>query len=85
MTTISTEVSDEMIRAIEAYIQSQPDSPTFPAVIETALHNFLTLQGHFLSTQKRLRITPAEQGSGYGNTSIEHDQVLANFDMENPV
>lgn len=43
MTTISTEVSDEMLQAIEAYIQNQPNAPTFPSVVETALHSFLTL------------------------------------------
>ena len=84
MTTISTEVSDEMLQAIESYIQNQPDALTFPAVVETALHSFLTLQGYFPSSKKRLRITPAEQGSGYTNTSIEHDRVMANLDVENP-
>ena len=77
MTTISTEASDELLQAIESYIQNQPDASTFPAVVETALHSFLTMQGYFPSSKKRLRITPAEQGSGYRNTSIEHNRVMA--------
>ena len=49
MTTISTEVSDEILQAIESYIQSQSDTPTFPAVVQTALHSFLTVQGYLSS------------------------------------
>lgn len=69
--------------AIESYIQSQHDSPTFLAVIETALHSFLTLQDYLPSSQKLLRITPAEQGNGYSSTSIEHGRVMENLDLEN--
>jgi hypothetical protein len=37
----------------------------------------------FRFKKKRLTITPAECGSGYGNTSVEHDLILAQIDREN--
>jgi hypothetical protein len=83
MTTISAELPDELIQAIETYIHNQPDSPTLPAVVQTALQSFLTTQGYLPLPTKRLHITPASEGSGYANTAIEHDDVLANFTLEN--
>ncbi len=38
---------------------------------------------NFRFSKKRLIITPAECGSGYTNTSIEHDFVLSQTDREN--
>jgi hypothetical protein len=78
MTTISAELPDEFIQAIEDYIHNQPDAPTVPAVVQIALKAFLTAQGYVLTVPpKQLTITPASQGSGYANTAIDHDLVLA--------
>jgi hypothetical protein len=82
MTTINADLPDEIIEAIESYIQNQPDSPTLPTVVQAALQSFLTTQGYLPTAPKRLRITPASQGSGYRDTSIEHDRVLANLTLE---
>lgn len=84
MTTISTELPDELIEAIESYIHNQPDSPSIHAVVQIAVQTFLIAQGYLPAPKKRLRITPAAQGSGYSNTAIEHDRVLANLEPENP-
>jgi hypothetical protein len=65
MTTISVELPDELIQAIETYIHNQPDSLTMPVVIQTALRSFLMTQGYLPLPTKRLRITPASEGSGY--------------------
>lgn len=85
MTTISTELPDEVIQAIEDYIHNQPNAPTVPAVVQMALQTFLTAQGYLVTPpRKRLCITPASQGSGYTNTALDHDRVLANLDPEIP-
>lgn len=85
MTTITTELSDELLQAITAYIEQQPDCPSVPSVIQTALQTFLAAQGYLPTSPKRLQITPANQGSGYSSTSIEHDRVLAGLDLEPPI
>lgn len=79
---LNTELPDHLAQAIAEYIQDQPGPTDLPDVLQTALENFLTERGYLYQPKKRLRITPAEQVSGYHNTSIEHDQVFANFDQE---
>lgn len=82
---LNTELPDHLAQAIADYIQDQTDPTDLPNVLQTALENFLTERGYLSQPKKCLRITPAEQGSGYHNTSIEHDQVLANLDQEHLV
>jgi hypothetical protein len=79
---LSTELPDRIVQAIAEYIQDQPTPTDFPEVLQTALETFLSERGYLSSSKKRLHITPAEQGSGYRNTAIEHDQVLANLAQE---
>jgi hypothetical protein len=75
---LNTELPDPLVQAIARYIQDQPTPTDYPAVLQIALETFLCERGYLSQPQKRLRITPAEQGSGYSNTAINHDQVLAN-------
>ncbi len=84
MTKITTELSDDLLQALRSYIHDQPDSPSVPAVVQIALQNFLSAVGYLPSPKKRLKITPADRGSGNTNTSIEHDLVLSELDRENP-
>ena len=84
MTTISTELPDELILAIESYIRNQPDTPMLSTVVQLALQTFLTAQGYLPDSPKRLHIPPASQGSSYTNIALEHDRVLANLDPEHP-
>ncbi|NJM64781.1 MAG: hypothetical protein HC772_00205 [Leptolyngbyaceae cyanobacterium CRU_2_3] len=79
---LNTELPDDIAQAIADYIQDQPTPTDIPNVLQTALQTFLAERG-YLGSQKRLRITPATQGSGYSDTSINHDQVLSNFE-QNP-
>ncbi|MBW4580861.1 MAG: hypothetical protein KME42_14945 [Tildeniella nuda ZEHNDER 1965/U140] len=79
---LSTELPDRLAQAIADYIQDQPHPTNIPDVLQTALETFLSERGYLSQSRKRLHITPAEHGSGYRNTSIEHDQVLANIDQE---
>jgi hypothetical protein len=78
-------LTDELERAVEAYIEAQPAPPTLTAVVQAALRDFLTAQSPS-ARGKRLQITPAETGSGYTNTSRDHDRVLAEIlEAENAV
>ncbi len=64
----------------EALVQVQLQTGQFQTaeeVIQAALQLLATQ-----TSTKRLRITPAPQGSGYTDTSINHDRVLANLDAE---
>lgn len=79
---LSAELPDHLAQAIADYIEDQPQPTDYPDVLQTALETFLAERGYLPQPQKRLRITPAEQGSGYLTTSIEHDRVLANLDRE---
>jgi hypothetical protein len=77
---LNTELPDDLAQAIADYIQDQPTPIDIHNVLQTALQIFLIEHG-YLKSQKRLHITPASQGSGYSDTSIHHDQVLANFEQ----
>lgn len=81
---LSTDLPDHLAQAIAQSIQDQPNPTNFPDVLQTALETFLLERGYWSPSKKRLHITPAEQGSGYSNTSIEHDQILSNLDHETP-
>lgn len=43
--------------------------------MQIALQDFLVRQGYTPEPRRRLRITPAKQGSGFTETSIDHDAV----------
>ncbi len=78
---LSAELPDHLAQALEHYIQDQPSPTNAPNVLQTALETFLLERGYLPQPKKRLHITPAEQGSGDHNTSIEHDRVLSNLDQ----
>jgi Arc/MetJ-type ribon-helix-helix transcriptional regulator len=64
----------------EALVQAQLQTGQFQTaeeVIQTALQLLVNR-----SSAKRLRITPAAQGSGYSDTALHHDQVLTHLDAE---
>ncbi len=66
----------------EEFIQAQLQTGQFSSaeeVVQAALQLLITLPP---SPKKRFQITPANQGSGYANTAIDHDHILADFDPE---
>ncbi len=82
MKQIQTIPPDSLLRAVELYTNEQ-DTPSTPdAVIQAALEEFPTQRGYFTPVKKTLRIKPAPQGSGFTNTSINHDQVLTSQQLE---
>lgn len=80
---LNTELPDDIVQAITDYIRGQPTPTDIPNVLQTALHTFLIERG-YLSSQKRLHVTPASQGSGFSDTSINHDQVLCSMPPRPP-
>lgn len=69
-------ISDELEANLDAYIRQQEVSPALTAVVQTALQEFLARRG-FVPGARRLRITPAEKGSGAKDISAHHDRYLA--------
>lgn len=69
-------MSDEIEEAVDAYLRDLDVSPTLTAVTEAALREFLAARG-YLDTGRRLRIQPADEGSGRTDISIEHDRYFA--------
>lgn len=78
-------LTDELEQAVDAYIESQSAPPTLTAVVQAALREFLVSRS-IIAREKRLRITPAEIGSGDPHGSRDHDRILADFlEAENAV
>ncbi len=73
----STTLPDTLAKALDAYIHDQEIPPSTTDIVQAALAKFLADQGYLPSLKKRLRITPAPSGSGYTNTSVNHDKVFA--------
>lgn len=77
MKHINTTLPDPLAQALDAYVNDQEVPPSTTAIVQAALEAFLSERGYLPSFKKRLRIKPAPQGSGYTDTSINHDRVLA--------
>lgn len=68
-------MSDEVEEALEAYRRDQEVPPSLTALVEVALREYLSQRG-YLASSRALRITPAENGSGRSDVSVEHDRYL---------
>lgn len=66
----------EMEDALERYIRDQEVTPTFTAIVQAALREYLAGRG-YLGEPRFLRIRPAEQGSGSTDVSLNHDRYFA--------
>ena len=72
-----TTLPEPLANALNAYIHDQEIPPSTTDVVQAALAQFLAEKGYLPSLKKRLKITPALTGSGYTDTSINHDIVIA--------
>jgi hypothetical protein len=70
-------LTDELEQDLNAYIASQPVTPTLNAIVQAALRDFLA--EHSPAPLQRLRFTPAETGSGDPYGSRDHDRILADI------
>ena len=78
MEVTSITLPENLAQALASYIRDRQTSPSPITVIQIALEDFLKQRGYLPTYNKRLRITPASVGSGYTDTSVNHDEVLAN-------
>ena len=78
MEVTSITLPENLAQALASYIRDRQASPSPTAVIQIALEDFLKQRGYLPTYNKRLRITSASVGSGYTDTSVNHDEVLAN-------
>jgi len=68
---------DDLEGALEAYCQDQEVAPPMTTVVQAALRHYLMTRGYLPPVQP-LVITPAKQGSGQHDVSLQHDRYLAN-------
>ena len=66
---------DHLDAAFEAYRRDQEVPVALTAVAQAAIEEYLARRG-YLPTPRRLRITPAAQGSGRADVTIDHDRYL---------
>ncbi len=71
---------DDLEAELESYLAAQDAAPSLTSLVEVALRRYL--RDRRLETRQyrppegRLRITPASQGSGAVDVSLEHDRHL---------
>lgn len=71
MEQITIELPIPIINALTAYTEGEQISSS--DTIKTVLESFLTAKGYLSQPKKSFRLTPASQGSGDHDTSINHD------------
>lgn len=79
MKRITVTLPDDLAQALAAYVQEKGVSPT--KVMQTALQEYLQhrqlCERDYQPARRAIRITPAEQGSGLSDVSVEHDRHFA--------
>lgn len=79
MEQITIELPTSIINALTAYTEGEQISSS--DTIRTALEAFLSAKGYLSQPKKSFRLSPASQGSGHNDISINHDAVLAEFTL----
>ena len=67
---------DDLEQALANFSRDQDVPPSLTGLVQTALRQYLAARGYMPPAQT-LRITPARQGSGHADGSIDHDAILA--------
>lgn len=67
---------DDLAAGIDEYLLAQDAPPALTAVMQAALREYLRERG-FLRPFRPLKITPAPQGSGLTDVSVNHDKYFA--------
>jgi len=66
----------EIRDAIDAFFDAKSPSQSTTAIVTVALREYLKARGVLMPTEP-FSPTPSDRGSGYSNTSRDHDKVLA--------
>ncbi|MEH1913560.1 MULTISPECIES: hypothetical protein [unclassified Nostoc] len=77
MQSLNITLPDAIANALSAYIGDQEVSLPANAIVENALEEFLSQRGYLPPQKQGLRLTPASKGSGFKDTSVNHDKILA--------
>ena len=79
MKRITVTLPDDLAQALAAYAQAKGVSRT--KVMQTALRSYLQnrrlLERDYQPAHRDIRITPAKQGSGLSDVSVNHDRYFA--------
>jgi hypothetical protein len=67
---------DDLAAGIDEYRLAQDAPPALTTVMQAALREYLGERG-FLRPFRPLKITPAPQGSGLTDVSVNHDKYFA--------
>lgn len=67
---------DDLAAGIDEYLRAQDAPPALTTVLQAALREYLRERG-FLRPFRPLKITPAPQGSGLTDVSVNHDKYFA--------
>lgn len=66
---------DDLEQAMARYTLDQEVPPSITSLVQAALRKYLAARG-YIPPAYGLTITPADQGSGHKDTSVNHDQAL---------
>lgn len=69
-------IADDLEKALQSYNSRQEAAPTFTALMQAALREYLARRGA-VAPSHPLRITPAKKGSGKADISRRHDRYFA--------
>jgi hypothetical protein len=83
MAQITIELPKSITDVLDNYSQEHQTSSS--ATVQKAIQQFLIQEGYLAKPIKPFRLIPATQGSGYTNTSTNHDAVLAEFIYANKI
>jgi len=76
MHSLNITLPDTLATALNSYIEDQANILPANDIIENAIIEFLSQRG-YLPPKKPINFTSATKGSGFLNTSVNHDQILA--------
>jgi len=69
-------IGGDLEQALQSYTSQQEVAPTFTALVQAALREYLARRGA-VAPAHPLRITPAKKGSGKSEISQQHDRYFA--------
>lgn len=74
-------IPDDLEAELGSYMEAQDAAPSLTGIVETALRRFLAEKRlesrQYRPPRRPFSITPAEQGSGHHDISLDHDRYLA--------
>ena len=76
MQSLNITLPDTLANALNSYIKDQENLLPANDIIENAIIEFLSQRG-YLPPKKPIHFTPTTKGSGFLDTSVNHDEILA--------